>query len=105
MAGDTIVSALLAAGVRVFSRSLKYHRPRGVLTASVHDPNTLLQVGDEPNVRAGHRPLQPDMAVSSQNTWPSIALDVKAMNRLLRRFLSPGFYYKTFMAPAALWPL
>ena len=50
-AGDTIVSALAAAGERVFSRSLKYHRPRGLLTASYHDPGCMIQVGDEPNVR------------------------------------------------------
>jgi sarcosine oxidase, subunit alpha len=31
--GDTIASALAAVGVRVFSRSFKYHRPRGLLTA------------------------------------------------------------------------
>ena len=30
--GDTIASALAAAGERVFSRSLKYPRPRGLLT-------------------------------------------------------------------------
>ena len=29
--GDTIASALAAAGVGVFSRSFKYHRPRGLL--------------------------------------------------------------------------
>src|SRR5579862_6853305 len=49
--GDTIISALAAAGERVFARSLKYHRPRGLLTASFHDPGCILQVGDEPNVR------------------------------------------------------
>nr|MBA2476487.1 (2Fe-2S)-binding protein [Actinomycetota bacterium] len=30
-AGDTIASALFASGRRVFSRSFKYHRPRGLL--------------------------------------------------------------------------
>ena len=54
-AGDTIVSALAAAGERVFSRSLKYHRPRGLLSASFHDPGCMVQVGDEPNVRGAHR--------------------------------------------------
>ncbi|HLF00555.1 MAG TPA: 2Fe-2S iron-sulfur cluster-binding protein, partial [Anaerolineales bacterium] len=29
--GDTIASALAAAGVQVFSRSFKYHRRRGLL--------------------------------------------------------------------------
>src|SRR5215475_3007953 len=53
-AGDTIVSALAASGARVFSRSMKYHRPRGLLTASFHDPGCMVQVHDEPNVRGAH---------------------------------------------------
>ena len=32
-AGDTLASALLASGVKLFGRSFKYHRPRGLLTA------------------------------------------------------------------------
>lgn len=103
-AGDTIASALAAHGVRVLSRSYKYHRPRGLVTASYHDPGTLVQVGDEPNVRAAHRRLSPDLEVSAQNAWPSLRFDVKAVNGLLARFLTPGFYYKTFMAPRWLWP-
>src|SRR5215472_4358152 len=103
-AGDTIVSALAAAGVRVFSRSMKYHRPRGVLTASCHDPGCMVQVGDEPNVRGAHRLVSGGMTVSSQNTWPSLRLDAKAVNRLAGRFLTAGFYYKTFMRPRFLWP-
>ncbi len=97
--GDTIVSALAAAGERVFSRSMKYHRPRGLLTASFHDPGCMVQVGDEPNVRGAHRLAADGMAVTSQNTWPSLRLDAKAVNRLAGRFLTAGFYYKTFMRP------
>lgn len=103
--GDTIVSALSAAGVDVFARSLKYHRPRGVLTASYLDPNTMVQVGDEPNVRGGHRRVTEGATVTPQNVWPSLDLDLKAANQLVGRFLSPGFYYKTFIEPAALRPL
>jgi sarcosine oxidase, subunit alpha len=102
--GDTIVSALAAAGERVFSRSMKYHRPRGLLTASFHDPGCMVQVGDEPNVRGAHRLVTDGMAVTSQNTWPSLKFDVKAANRFAGRFLGAGFYYKTFMRPQALWP-
>jgi sarcosine oxidase, subunit alpha len=104
-AGDTIVSALAAAGERVFSRSLKYHRPRGLLTASFHDPGCMVQVGDEPNVRGAHRLAAGGMAVTSQNTWPSLRWDAKAVNRLAGRFLTAGFYYKTFMRPRFLWPV
>jgi sarcosine oxidase, subunit alpha len=103
-AGDTIVSALAAAGERVFSRSMKYHRPRGLLTASFHDPGCMVQVGDEPNVRGGHRLVTPDMRVTAQNSWPSLRFDAKAVNQLAGRFLTAGFYYKTFMRPQVLWP-
>ncbi len=104
-AGDTIASALAAGGVSVFSRSFKYHRPRGILTAGYHDPNLMVQVGDEPNVRAGHRLAADGLEVSAQNAWPSLTFDVRAANRLVGRFLSPGFYYKTFIAPGGMRPL
>lgn len=102
--GDTIASALVASGEMVFSRSFKYHRPRGVLTSTYHDPNLMVQVGDDPNARAGHKQIEPGMVVEPQNVWPTLDFDVKASNRLVSRFLSPGFYYKTFMAPRPLWP-
>jgi len=102
--GDTIASALSAGGVRVFSRSFKYHRPRGLLTASYLDPGCLLQVGNEPNVRGAHRLVEAGMDVRSQDTWPSLSFDVKAANELARRALPAGFYYKTFMSPGWLWP-
>jgi len=102
--GDTIASALAAAGVSVFARSFKYHRRRGMLLASFLDPNLMVQVGDEPNVRGGHRLVKEGMRVTSQNTWPSLEFDVRSANRGLSRFLPPGFYYKTFMAPRGLWP-
>ena len=102
--GDTIVSALVANGVDVFSRSFKYSRPRGVLTASFVDPGCTVQVDDEPNVRAGHRRLAARMDVRPQNVWPSLAFDVKSANRLVGRFLTAGFYYKTFIKPQRLWP-
>src|SRR5215467_2348518 len=102
--GDTIVSALAAAGERVFSRSMKYHRPRGLLTASFHDPGCMVQVGDEPNVRGAHRLVSAGIRVSSQDTWPSLRYDAKAVNQLAARFLTAGFYYKTFMRPRFAWP-
>ena len=54
--GDTLASALLANGVTLFGRSFKYHRPRGVLSAGVDEPNALVTVlrGEvrEPNIPA-----------------------------------------------------
>ncbi len=76
-AGDTIASAIAAAGNRIMSRSMKYHRPRGLLTADYWDPNAFVQVDDEPNVRSAHRLLESGITVSPQNVWPSLDIDVK----------------------------
>jgi sarcosine oxidase subunit alpha len=102
--GDTIASALAANGVKVFTRSSKYHRPRGILTAGWLDPNLMVQVGDEPNVRAGHREVTEGADVHSQDVWPSLRFDVKSVNSVIGRFLGPGFYYKTFIRPQSWWP-
>ena len=42
--GDTLASALLANGVRLFGRSFKYHRPRGVFTSGSEEPNALVEL-------------------------------------------------------------
>jgi sarcosine oxidase subunit alpha len=47
-AGDTIVSALAAAGERVFSRSLKYHTARGRAHRVVPRSQLHGQVADRP---------------------------------------------------------
>ena len=104
-AGDTIASALTANGVRIVSRSMKYHRPRGYMTNDFWDPNGLVQVGDDPNVRSAHRLLRPGMVVEPQNAWPSVDRDLRSANSMAGRFLTAGFYYKTFMRPQKLWPL
>lgn len=102
--GDTIGSALAAAGVKLLSRSFKYHRPRGLLCCAGHCPNCLVQVGDEPNVRACTRPVSQGMEVQPQNVWPSLKRDVMALTELGDRFLPVGFYYKAFIRPRFLWP-
>ena len=103
--GDTVASALTAAGVKVLSRSFKYHRPRGLLCCSGHCPNCLVQIGDEPNVRACTRPVEEGMDVHAQNVWPSLNRDLLSLTQLGSRFMPVGFYYKTFIRPQKLWPL
>lgn len=103
--GDTIASALAAAGVETFSRSFKYHRRRGLLCVSGDCPNCLVRADDEPNVRACRTKVKDGMRVKPQNVWPSLDADIMTATQLVGRFLPPGFYYKTFMRPKALWPL
>ena len=43
------------------------------------------------------------LTATSQNAWPSLKLDAMAINDKLNSFFAAGFYYKTFMWPAAFW--
>lgn len=105
--GDTLASALLANNVRLMGRSFKYHRPRGPLTAGSEEPNAIVELGEgarkEPNTRATTAELFDGMVANSQNRWPSLAFDAMAINDRFSNFLTAGFYYKTFMWPAAFW--
>ena len=103
--GDTVASALYAQGTRVFSRSFKYHRPRGLLCCSGNCPNCLVTVGDEPNVRACTRPAEPGLQVRSQNAWPSLGFDLLSLLDKLHWLMPVGFYYKALHRPKALWLL
>lgn len=107
LAGDTLASALIANGVKLVGRSFKYHRPRGVLSAGAEEPNALVTLREgahaEPNTRATLVELFDGLKASSQNRWPSLRFDLLALNQVLSPFLVAGFYYKTFMWPAAFW--
>lgn len=105
-AGDTIGSALYAAGQRIFSRSFKYHRPRGLLCCSGHCPNCMMTVDDVPNVRVCAEPLREGAAVRAQNVIGSLERDLlSVVDRVAGPFMPPGFYYKTFIRPRRFWPL
>ncbi|MER9300238.1 sarcosine oxidase subunit alpha [Mesorhizobium sp. M0621] len=105
--GDSLASALLANGQLLVGRSFKYHRPRGILTAGAAEPNALVTIGQggrtEPNTRATMQELYHGLEAMSQSRWPSLEFDIGALNNLFSPFLGAGFYYKTFMWPAAFW--
>ena len=100
--GDTLASELLANGVRVTARSFKYHRPRGIISAGVEEPGTLVELLGED--ASGNRApttvrLRDGLAVKSINCWPSARFDLGAVNQIFARFIPAGFYYKTFKWP------
>jgi sarcosine oxidase subunit alpha len=106
-AGDTLASALLAAGERVVGRSFKLHRPRGIVTAGPEEPNALVELGTggrrEPNVPATTVELTHGLVAQSQNRWPSRHVDLMAIAGWFAPLLPAGFYYKTFTWPAVSW--
>lgn len=103
-AGDTVTSALYAAGEQVLGRSFKYHRPRGVLSMANHDANALLQDGPRPNVRADVALLREGMRLSAVNTFGGLKGDRARFLDRMSALLPVGFYYKAFHSPAALFP-
>ncbi len=103
--GDTIASALHAAGVRTLSRSFKYHRPRGLFCVSGNCPNCLVEVDGEPSVRSCVTPVRYGMEVRGQNAWPSVERDILSLSDKFSDFLPPGFYYKRFYKQAWMWPV
>ena len=102
--GDTAASALLAHGVRLMGRSVKYRRVRGVLSAGPEEPNALFTVGTAPdvipNIAAPQLLLRDGLALRSQNRWPTLSLDLAALLRVGGGLLGAGFYYKTFIWPS-----
>ncbi len=94
--GDTISSALAAAGVPYLARSFKYHRPRSILSFANHDSNTLFQVDGVPNVRGDVTLLRAGMHVAALNTFGGLRRDKARVLDRFARLLPVGFYYKAF---------
>jgi sarcosine oxidase subunit alpha len=103
--GDTLGSAAFAAGKRVFSRSFKYHRPRGLLCCSGHCPNCMMTVDGVPNVRVCTEPIRDGAVVEGQNVRWSLDFDLMSVtDKVGGPFTPVGFYYRTFIRPRKLWP-
>ena len=103
--GDTIASALHASGVRVLSRSFKYHRPRGLLCCAGQCPNCIVSADGDPTARACMTPVREGMAVEPVNAWPSLDRDLlHLVGQATPSFgMQVGFYYKTFIRPRWAW--
>src|SRR5437870_13309878 len=92
--GDTLASALLANGVTLTGRSFKYHRPRGIMSAGIEEPNALVTLGSggrrEPNIPATTIELTEGVVAETQNRWPSLEFDLMEVNRLAGPLFAAG---------------
>jgi sarcosine oxidase subunit alpha len=99
--GDTVASALLANGIRVVSRSFKFHRPRGIFSGGYEEPNALVQLHSGahsiPCARATLIPLSAGLEVASEAGWPSVSFDVLRVIDFVHNVFAAGFYNKTFI--------
>ena len=103
--GDTVASALYRHGVRTFTRSLKYHRRRGLYCGTGDCPNCLITVDGVPGVRSCTAPAHQDMRVEREDGWPSAEFDLVSVTDKLQGLMPVGFYYKTFVRPRFAWEL
>ncbi|MFT5115186.1 MAG: heterotetrameric sarcosine oxidase alpha subunit [Parasphingorhabdus sp.] len=108
--GDSLASALLANNISVIARSIKYHRPRGIVSAGLEESSALVTYLDRhgipvPNLKATEVQLENNLVVRSQNCWPHVNFDIAALLQLGSAMLGAGFYYKTFMWPKDWWHL
>lgn len=74
--GESVTSALLAAGRPLVARSAKYHRPRGPFCLAGSCAACLVRVDGQPNVRACETPCRDGMTVESQNALGNAAHDL-----------------------------
>ena len=104
LSGDTIASALYGEGVRIFSRSIKYHRPRGLYSLDGECSNCLMEVDGLPNVRSTTTYLREGMVVRPQNVVGSAEWDWLGVMDMFDWAMPAGFYYRIFHKPYDLWP-
>jgi sarcosine oxidase subunit alpha len=105
VSGDTVASALYANGIRIFSRSLKYHRPRGLYSLDGECSNTCMQVNGIPNVRTENTLLEDGMRVKAQNVKGTPETDLMGFLDKLDWAMPAGFYYRSMHKPARIWPI
>ncbi|MFP4049775.1 MAG: FAD-dependent oxidoreductase [Desulfovermiculus sp.] len=103
--GDSLATALFANGVRIFARSLKYHRPRGLYSLDGECSNTMMEVDGIPNVRTETTVLKDYQRVREQNVKGSAQRDLLGVMDRLDWSMPAGFYYKCLHKPARVWPL
>jgi sarcosine oxidase subunit alpha len=67
--GDSIASALHAQGVKKFTKSQKYNRPRGFFCGIGKCSSCLMRVNGVPNVRTCIAPLKDGICVETQDKF------------------------------------
>lgn len=95
---ESLAVALFASGVRVLSRSIKYHRPRGFFCLSGHCGACLIRVNGVPNTRACMTACSDGLQLERQNAWPSARVDLFATADYA---FPKGFEPHTFMTRPA----
>ncbi len=99
---ETVAAALYANGLREFSRSIKYRRPRGFFCGIGRCSTCLMEVDGVPNVRTCVTMVSEGMQIKKQRHFADRLSPILNTMRLppqvyMRMFTKPGFIYKPAM--------
>jgi sarcosine oxidase subunit alpha len=99
---ETVAAALYASGLREFSKSIKYRRPRGFFCAIGRCSACMMEVDGVPNVRTCVTMVKDGMRVKRQKTLADFASPFLNMMKLppltyMKMFTKPGIIYKPAM--------
>jgi len=95
--GETVAAALYAAGVRVFSRSFRWHRPRGFFCAIGKCSACMMEVDGIPNVRTCKVYVRDGMQVRTQSGLPDAERDVfSILDNVIDKVFPHGSHYTKF---------
>jgi sarcosine oxidase subunit alpha len=100
--GDTVASALLAAGIDTFSRSFKYHRRRSPSCLSGQCSRCTMNVDGRMHIKTCQTPVKEGMVVEPQG---SVEFDPKSVAGMFSWAMPTGFYYKMFYKPQWFWKI
>ncbi len=76
IAGEPLAVTLLANGIDIASRSVKYHRPRGAFCLAGTCAQCWMRVDGIPNRAACTTPVKNGMTADRENAFPSAELDL-----------------------------
>jgi sarcosine oxidase subunit alpha len=101
--GDSIACALAREGVHVFSRSMKFHRPRGLYCGAGRCFSCAMRVDGIPGVRTCQTLARDGMVVESEGGIPTTRIDLlSSFDHIFRRQLD---YHSMFTRPRIMAPL
>ena len=97
--GEPVACAIIANDQLIFSRSPKYHRPRGPFCMTGACAHCLMRVDGIPNVATCRVPVKAGMRLERQNAMPDARIDLLRANDFVFR---DWFNHHEFMAG---WPI
>jgi sarcosine oxidase subunit alpha len=101
--GDTIASALVRSGVYVFSRSMKFHRPRGLYCGASRCYACAMRVNGIPGVRTCATRAESGMVVETEGGFPTTNTDIlSVLDHVFRREFD---YQARFIRPRFMVPV